>query len=352
MSLKSNQDGVVSIIVTMLIMLLLTLIVLAISQNANREQRQAIDRQLASQAFYAAETGINDVAKYLYENPSPPVPIRNTTNCDPAASGVPNNNLTADGIVKYTCILYDKQSKTIELSKVGIADSKIVFIEPVNDLGGFVPLTDITISWDDSTLGGSARTTGCTFAGSSPALPASLPANCEVGGLRISLIKDAATRDAINRGTYTAFFLPKGTAGGSGITAYIPEPPAPNTDNQGVIASANCNSAPPPRKCSMRITAIPGLARQYLHLRSLYKEVDVTISGRIAGGIEARFANAQIMIDSTGKANDVLRRIQVRIPAQAQSTTAPFSLQTADAICKLYNVTASPDEVNTSCNTN
>ena len=58
--LQKDQNGIASIIIVVVIILILTLVVLAMSRNANREQRQALDRQLSSAAFYAAESGIND----------------------------------------------------------------------------------------------------------------------------------------------------------------------------------------------------------------------------------------------------------------------------------------------------
>ena len=57
--LKNNEQGLVAIVVTLIIMLVLTLIVTGFAQLARREQREALDRQLASQALYAAESGVN-----------------------------------------------------------------------------------------------------------------------------------------------------------------------------------------------------------------------------------------------------------------------------------------------------
>jgi hypothetical protein len=55
-----REGGFVSIIVCMIIMTILSLITIGFAQIMAREQRQALDRQLSSQAFYAAESGVND----------------------------------------------------------------------------------------------------------------------------------------------------------------------------------------------------------------------------------------------------------------------------------------------------
>jgi Tfp pilus assembly protein PilX len=68
--LRKDQEGMVSIIVTMIIMVLLGLIVLGFAQLSRREQRQSLDRQLAVQAQYAAESGINQAADYVRSNPT------------------------------------------------------------------------------------------------------------------------------------------------------------------------------------------------------------------------------------------------------------------------------------------
>ena len=82
-----------------------------------------------------------------------------------------------------------------------------------------------------------------------------------------------------------------------------------------------------------------------LRIRALYKAVDVNIEARAVRDDNfrdlpgtARLKDAQIMVDSTGKANDLLRRIQVRVPARPQSRQAEFAIQAKDSLCKLLNV--------------
>ena len=62
MDLRKNQDGIVSLIVSITIMIIISLVVISFARLMRTEQEQALDRQLSSQAFYAAETAVNDVA--------------------------------------------------------------------------------------------------------------------------------------------------------------------------------------------------------------------------------------------------------------------------------------------------
>src|SRR5689334_20404193 len=63
--LDDRQAGMVAIMVMLILMLVISLIVLGFAQISRRNQRQSLDRQLSTQAFYAAETGINDAAEII-----------------------------------------------------------------------------------------------------------------------------------------------------------------------------------------------------------------------------------------------------------------------------------------------
>lgn len=65
--IQDNQQGIVAIVVTIILMVILTLIVLSFAKISRREERDALDRQLSTQAFYAAESGI-DYAKSKLES--------------------------------------------------------------------------------------------------------------------------------------------------------------------------------------------------------------------------------------------------------------------------------------------
>ena len=156
LSLKKDEKGIVSIIVTVILILVMTLIVLGMARNSAREQRQALDRQLSDQAFYNAESGINDWADYLFKNSSSiTIPDRKIT-CQ--AEGLPagtfpnpqpDNKIDGpNGANKYTCLLYDKAPQNILISSLSTSESKVMPITPISS--GGVALSDLTISWKNS----------------------------------------------------------------------------------------------------------------------------------------------------------------------------------------------------------
>jgi hypothetical protein len=338
--LNRQQDGLVSIIVTILIMLLLTLITLAMSQNARQEQRQALDRQLSDQAFYNAETGINDVVNYLYKNPdSAALEYKADCNMPFLASnanviGNPNNRN------QYTCLLYNKAPFTLEFDNVGIAEGRVIPIEPVKDTGVADNINSFIITWDDAN--GTNTSSGCNFTSGATSLPPQLPGSCTIGGVKIDLISPTvitsdptSPRDQLIQRMFNAYLLPNASSGGnlSILAGGYPE-------TQGIISQANCTGAPGERKCKMKISDI-GATKLVLHIRALYKSVDITIKdGLNSAGQPVRFSNAQIMVDATGKASDVLRRVQVRVPAKPQFDTPEFGVQSKESICKLVEVDA------------
>jgi type II secretory pathway pseudopilin PulG len=331
--LKNDEQGVVSLIVAIIIVLMLSLIVLAMSQNARNEQRQALDRQLSDQAFYNAETGVNDVVNYLYKTPT--ASIKNTDCNTDYLAPITNEIDGPDGVNRYTCVLYDKAPETIELDNLQVNDSTLIPIEG-RSLDGErqVDVSELTFSWDDAN--GSGAVSGCIFSGGNANLPPKLPDNCTVGGLRIDLTRaDLGRRDLINTFNINAFLLPNST-NGAGIDMSGKAYP----NNQGIIGQANCSGSGA-RKCRVTIKNIDATKR-VLHIRSLYEVTDVTISGKDAGGNTIRFNNAQIMIDSTGRANDVLKRIQVRVAANAQYRNVESALHSAESICKVLSVTKDP----------
>lgn len=141
---RDNQKGIASFMVTFIICIVITLIVIGFGTISRREQRQALDEQLSSQAFYAAESKINQLYAQLKANPSS---FSADDKCNPATTSTdptnpPDNTVGLTGGISITCALatvggsstFDlapDQSVTVPLNyKVGAADgsfSKIRF---------------------------------------------------------------------------------------------------------------------------------------------------------------------------------------------------------------------------------
>lgn len=335
--MRSNQDGIVAIVVAITITIIISLMILAISQNANREQRQALDRQLSDQAFYNAESGINDVTNYLYTTPLAPI---DEDKCLSLTSKIAYDLDDPSGTNKYTCLLYNKAPKTIIYDSLSLSSPKVVPIQPVNEADNPVTLASLTLSWDDANDRNASIIDDCNFMGGAP----ELPTKCDHGGLRLEIVSLAGAdkRDTIRQRSFSAFLLPTTS---STTSSNLSISPLSYPDSQGIISPSKCANSPVAgaRRCSKTITDI-NLPSLFLSLRSLYRPVSLTISGKDTNGNEVRFKNTQIVIDSTGKASDVLRRVQVRVPATSQYSYPGFALQSRDSICKVLKVTKDDGE--------
>ena len=340
-SLFKNQQGLVSIVVAVILMLIMSLIVISMSQNTQREQRQTLDRQLSDQAFYNAESGINDVTSYLYGPDGATAPSRKIS-CLTPPLGAYSNTIGNDPSNKYTCILYDRAPKTLQKDNVSLSSPEIIPINPVRDDGTTgVNLHSLTLSWDDAQERDKTIEAPCEFNSNDPQV---LPPDCNTkgyGGLRAELISPAGDRVTTQKQTLVSFLMPSNTNGADIILSDV-SLVYPN--NQGLFSPTKCNGPAGQRRCSKTITDI-GRQNMFLALRSIYRPVNLTISGKADDGSDIRFKDAQIVIDSTGKASDVLRRVQVRIPATSQYTYPGFALQSKDSICKVLNVTKGDDNV-------
>lgn len=205
-------------------------------------------------------------------------------------------------------------------------------VKPVSGLN----VSSLTFSWDDTADRNAPIIGPCDFAGGSPILPD----QCGHGGLRVEVAIPAPSRTAIQRASIIAFLLPTNTPG----TPDISVPTLLDPDNQGIISPTTCADPPPAdtRRCTKTITGMNN-STVFLSLRSLYRPVNLTITGKDTSNADIRFQDAQIIVDSTARASDILRRIQVRIPATSQYSYPGFALQSKDSICKLLVVTQNDD---------
>lgn len=343
-----KQDGFVSIIMALVIMIFVTLLALGFAFLARQNQNQNQNRVLSTQAFYAAESGVNDAVKYLKDTLAssgslPP----NVTTCNNSLSsqGFPNTVGSTNPDVKYTCVLYDTTPTSLEYS-VETKDSRTIRIESQSGR----PLTSVTISWQDSENNQRFATNNQHW------LPqegfTSNPANLtdgdnlltSTGMVRATLIPQLTpiTRDDLTTKSQTVFLYPKAGAANTVATQGFLTGNNIDNPNQGVFVDGNCNVNKTPRYCSVTInnlnSAVASSNVYYLRLKALYRSSKIHVSGITDDGQVARLANEQAVIDATGKATDVLRRIQVRVPLAATFNRPEYAIETVDSLCKRLQV--------------
>lgn len=312
-----DSRGMVSILVTMVIMVVLSLIVIGFARIVQREQRQVLDRQLSTQAFYAAESGINDAVNAIKTGYT-----ADKTSCGTDATFTNN---TLDTGVAYSCLLIDQSPTSLEYSNIATNASTII---PIKAKSG--SMHDLILSWQDTTGNTGVN---CTYALGSFPPAASWPSDCNAGVLRIDLtpVGGSLDRTSLLNGTLTAFLQPVQSGAGT-LTYNLPA-------NKGGTVGATCSSGATPKICSVTIKTLGPLSpNSYLRVRSIYKSNSLNIVAKDASGDLLELVGGQAIVDSTGKANDVLRRIVTRVPLSSIKDTPDFAIQSSDTICKRFSV--------------
>jgi hypothetical protein len=188
-------------------------------------------------------------------------------------------------------------------------------------------LNRITLTWQskDST---STPTNGCP-AGASNVFSPTDTWTCGYGVLRVDLVRTDGTYDyaGLMARNMTTFLVP--------LNAGVPSsaPYVPGGGNN--LIGTGCSNA----NCTFTFS---GLAtnQYYMRISSAYKHVSLKINAFDASGNPLGLKDAEALIDATGKAQDVLRRIQVHVPLtpSSQNQTSDYGLESTDSICKRFVV--------------
>jgi Tfp pilus assembly protein PilX len=347
---QNNQQGFVSIIVTIIIIVFVTLVAVSFAFISRQNQTQSLNSQLSTQAFYAAESGVNQAIKKLKSANG----LGDVTNCNNGLFDGADSTLNSDGTVKYTCVLVNNQPVDLRYDSISTDGSTIVHVRTNS------PVNDLMISWQDTS--GDKTSNLDTFADNSSnfylpqksfikgisggdsaynARSAQFPLH--TGILRATIIPTSAANSAGNliANSQNIFLYPRGSASTNGLGS-VAALGAGGKD--GVFGDGNCNVDSLPDFCNVKITGINS-TDFYLRLKAVYKNVAVTIrafngaspsASNVSGSVP--LIGTQAVIDSTGKASDTVRRIQVRVPLQEGFIFPEYALESADTICKIWSV--------------
>lgn len=330
-TVRQDERGITAIVVTAILMIIIGIITLGFAQVAQREQRQALDNQLSTQAFYAAESGVNLAISKLNSITA------NKTDCGASAPFFPSEYVVSAATdVHITCLMVQKRVPDLIFQEVtGPRVTKI------KDLNGN-PFTAINVSWQNQS---GAASFGCGGVGNLPSLGAGDGWNCGQPLLRIDLVPicesgACLSQDSLFNNQSTFFLYP--ITGGSKPTnvAFASGSlgnPAPAATHVHGVRCDTANSTP--RYCGARIV-MPGNSAVYAaRVSAMYGSANVIISASTAGGTST-LIEGQSNIDSTARASDVLKRVQTRVSSGGGSSDSEGPLTiTGTGLCKRYFVT-------------
>lgn len=316
-----DQHGLVSIMIASVLMVIMALITLGFTRLVQNEQRQALDDQLSRQAFYAAESGIN-----LAVSTDGYLDMRKD-DCNNVLNGGIIDEETPE--VTFTCLLIEPEPEDLVFSNDAIKTnrSKVVPIQTGQNISSF------TIEWYDansSTVDQSCDLNPPAFTNSADWDKVSL--------LRLELVpipNGDFDREFLLDNQASFILYPCSEADGTSDVAL-----SNNTGSSGGgVVGANCEQEAP-YVCQITIITIDADIgshnNYYMKLSSIYNNLNVRITAMDVANNLLRFAGTQAVVDSTGRANDVFRRIQARVPLYDMHTYPTATLQTVDDICKRY----------------
>lgn len=328
---KLHQQGFVSIIVAMILLVLISLITLGFAYLVRQNQRSALNRQLSTQAFYAAESGVNDAVKQIST-------IGDVTNCSDTATRVGNPQLDGTN-VEYTCVLVNTRPDTLVYDSISTDASTVAHITT-----GGTTITSLQIAWQDT--GPAANTNSFAPLGGGFKFPqknrvcsdgscvqGTLDFPDKIGVLRTTVIPadGAVSYDNTVSNSRNFFMFPMASNTGSPSSGTVSM-----TGADGVFGDGECSSTNTPRTCVVNINNV-GSTDLFLRLRAIYKPVAATITA-YNGSTRVPISGAQAIVDSTGRAQDVTRRIQVRVPLSPAYLFPEFAIESANTLCKRMTV--------------
>lgn len=324
----SSQQGFVSIFTVIIIMSLLTLVAIGFSNITRHAQRRTLDNQLNTQAFYAAESGVNDARVALAAAVAAGNYSYSKTTCDGQDPGNSFKYNFDTGLnVGYSCVLINSNPSDIRLNSVGIEGSGVAKTVTLASSTA-ATINQFSVLWD------STATTDALPTTSTPSLTPRAPWGTKVGMLRmdvVPVVAGALDRATLVANTYTAFFYPSTSNLGVTTKSWSPGPA-----NQGSVDLVRCNATG--LRCRLDVTLLaPGISNRYvLRLQAIYNDVQIGIADvKDTLNNTVTLTDGQAVVDVTGKANDVFRRVQVRLPLNPSGFTGSMALQTADSVCKL-----------------
>lgn len=339
-SLHLEQAGIASLLFSMIMMIVITLIVLSFAQLTRRGQREALDSQLSAQAYYAAESGVNDAMQVVA------AAIRNGGEANNPGCGlsgnfatsIPSTELTPG--VSYTCLRVDTTPNSL-LASLSVDSSKVLNLTPQGDMD------TLHIQWKaaNNTLSYGEFVNRYNQCPEKTSLTGDFTTfanwKCPYGILRFDLVPTSGSlsrKDLLEK-TMTVYAVPsKNVTSGDGPLYNLVY--ASNTQ-QGIRAAAKC-AADNSGFCELNISGFPaGVTSYAMRVTSKYVSVPALVVRATDDASEEPlpFKNSQAVIDVTGKAQDVLRRIEVHIPLGGTSGAySDYAIESADSICKRFNV--------------
>jgi Tfp pilus assembly protein PilX len=378
-----SQSGAVSLFVVIFSALLLTIISISFIQLMIKDQRQATTSDLSQSAYDSAQAGVEDAKRLLLldqscrNNTAAPsincvqiatalalVPGQLQSACDTLAkSGIVNDTNGETIIQQTTTDNAAKLDQAYTCVKIAI-DTADYLGQLENDESALIPLkgdrpfTQIELNWfSDQDI--SSTTNDLTVGFPSTGINVSLPRV----GTKWKFNYPALMRaQFIQLGSsFKLSDLDDGSGGGSDANTLFLYPSQIGTTTKSFALDARRSplNAPQPVQCrtslagggyactvTLQVQApVDGDVNNrnaFLRLSALYNKTHFQIKLKDSTGGDVKLSGVQPEVDSTGRANDLFRRVVSRVELRGDFTYPNAEIDITGDLCKNFSVTGIP----------
>lgn len=377
--LSSKQEaGFVSIFTVLFFILLITIITVGFLRITIQEQRQSIDNDLTASALASAEAGVEDAKRAILSYTKMPAGALRTQYSQALRSPLcnalfgpayplvrndlgldPNGQVSGQAALgqNYTCLTVNMDTDDY-INRMDVGKSDYI---PLRADG---PYSSIVMSWHLTESTGD-RQPAAYANGGSAFFPATGANSWATRGypayLRVQVFGHPGGNfnlDQLEAMSHTAFLMPTNFAAGFDETnAYNIETGDSRTGarTKSAPVSVRCKGTPPnvtsQYACSVKLAfngAIPTTQTMFLRVTPIYGPTNFKVELEHSAG-NPKLVEVQPIVDSTGRAGDVFRRVQARVRLDAAPLLPEYTLETAQDLCKDFVITDNPADFIDNC---
>jgi hypothetical protein len=317
-TIYKSESGYASFVIALITMIVVSLIVVAFASDSRLEQKNSLANVLATQAYYAAESGINDALAVMTSTIDSGGTPQQTTGCNSAPYNN-NSNIDTTHNITYSCVSVNPYPSTLYET---LSPGEGVTL-PLTSKSASDQIDAITVSWEyyQSSINGHSLTYGGCPNQQSPSTALNLPpnsaftpSNCGAGVIQIDLVSGTVlSNNPTNQ--QTLYLEPESYGGSPAVDGNdTPPPPVANAyplTTEDSVYYAECNETNPASgiyACTATIQLTPDQA-YYLHLTGFYQQQVATVTALDSSNNPVDFTGSQVDIDSTGQANSQIKRL-------------------------------------------
>lgn len=380
--IRQRQSGAVSLFVVIFAALLITIVTVSFVQLMVKDQQQATTSDLSQSAYDSAQAGVEDAKRLLLLDQScknntaastvncaaiasalTPAPGQSETDCDTLSKAGLVGETNGETIIEqsdtdnsldqaYTCV---KVGVNTDDYKRDLAVNESLLV-PITGVSTF---DSVEVSWfsrDDISSITNDPTIGFPTTGADVSLPpvgdkwkSTYPSLLRTQLLqtgtsfKLSDFDDSA--DGNKSDANTLFLYPSAT-GLEDKDFALDARRAPTGTPQQIKCSTSFVSSEYACKATIKLPSpIDGNTANrnaYLRLTSLYNGAHFKV--RLKSGSEyVKFNGVQPIVDSTGRANDMFRRVQARVELSGDFTYPEAAIDMQGNLCKNFTITDADD---------